>query len=51
MVDSFRGTGNFSASQISEGGFKTRPYNSEFLFAPFALFAVNFSGSESLVAA
>jgi hypothetical protein len=27
--------------QIPEGGFQTRPYNSEIFFAPFALFAVN----------
>jgi hypothetical protein len=37
--------------QIREGGFQTRPHNSEIFFAPFALFAVNFSGSESLLAA
>jgi hypothetical protein len=25
--------------QIREGGFKTRPYDSRFFFAPFAFFA------------
>ncbi len=27
---------------LPEGGFQTRPYESRFLFAPFAFFAANF---------
>jgi hypothetical protein len=43
IAASLRGSRKFSecsACSAQEGGFKTRPYESRFFFAPFALFAV-----------